>query len=263
MPTLELADVSLFYETSGEKGPWITLVNGHTRSSRDFKLMTRSLVSAGFQCLALDNRGSGQTQSKGPFTYETMVNDIYALWDKFGIKSSFLVGISMGGMLSQIAAAERPSNVAGLVLVSTASGESELSQYSFGSWGETIEDVLKRLSHYVTEDFTKRNKLLIEAMAKQILQAIQSEGFEARAQAQKQAVKGIDNSPLLGKITCPTLILHGDLDEIIKVDAAYALARQIDKAEIKVLPQKGHLLLAEDSKTLAEEIIEFCLKYRA
>lgn len=263
MPTLELSDVSLFYETNGEKGPWITLVNGHTRSSRDFKLMARSLVNAGFQCLSFDNRGSGQTQAKGLFTYKDMVQDIYALWDKFGIKSSFLVGISMGGMLSQIAAAERPAAVTGLVLVSTASGEAELSPLSFGSWGTTLETILERLSHYVTEDFTKRNKLLIEAMAKQILQSIQSEGFEERAQAQRRAVKGIDTSPLLGQISCPTLVLHGEWDEIIKADAAYALARQIDKAELKILPQKGHLLLAEDSKTLADDIVEFCLKNRS
>jgi pimeloyl-ACP methyl ester carboxylesterase len=100
-------------------------------------------------------------------------------------------------------------------------------------------------------------------MAKQILQSIQGEGFEEKAQAQRQAVNSIDTAPVLGQIRCPTLILHGEWDEIVKVDAAYALARQITNAEVKVLPQKGHLLLAEDSKTLTEDIVEFCLKNRA
>jgi 3-oxoadipate enol-lactonase len=260
---LELPDVSLFYETSGEKGPWITLVNGHTRSSRDFKLLARSLAAAGFQVLTFDNRGSGQTQSKGPFTCQDMVKDVFALWDKFGIKGSFLVGISMGGMISQFVAAERPSAVTGLILISTGSGDADLNPLSFGGWGRTQGEVLERLSHYVTADFKARNKLLIDAMAKQILQSIQNEGFEERANAQRIAMKGIDTSPVLGKISCPTLILHGELDEIIRIEAAYGLTRQIDKAELKVLPGRGHLLLAEDSKTLADDIIEFCQSHRA
>jgi len=260
MPFIDVPRAELYYETHGEKGPWITLVNGHTRSSKDFRLLSRTLVDAGFQCLTFDNRGSGQTKTHEAYTAADMVADIYALWEKFGIKKSFVVGISMGGMLSQIIASEH--DITGLILVSTGAGQADLSPISFGTWGTSIEEVGARMSHYFTPDFASRNKLLIDAMNKQILAAIQKDGFEQQAQEQRQAIAGIENQTLLETIKCPTLIIHGREDQIIRVEAAENLQRSIPGAELKIIDGVGHLLLAEDSKTLAKTILDFCLAHR-
>jgi 3-oxoadipate enol-lactonase len=261
MPSLHTSQAHIYFETQGESGPWITLINGHTRSSKDFKLLARSLIAAGFQCLTFDNRGSGVSQTLAPYSARDMVNDVYALWDKIGIKKSFLVGISMGGMLAEVVAAER--DISGLILISTSAGQHDLSPISFGEWGTSIESVAERMRHYFTEDFARRNRLLVEAMNKQILAAIQNEGFAERAREQRLAVEQLDNRPLLGKIRSPTLIIHGSADRIIEPRAAHALQAMIPKAELMMIEGAGHLLLAERSKVLADAIVDFCQAHRA
>ncbi len=261
MPLLHVPQAEIYFETHGESGPWITLINGHTRSSKDFKLLARGLVEAGFQCLTFDNRGSGATKTTAAYTARDMVNDVYALWEKIGIKKSFVAGISMGGMLSEIVAAER--EISGLVLISTSAGQHNLNPVSFGDWGTTIESVSERMGHYFTEGFASRNKLLIEAMNKQILLGIQNEGFAERAREQRAAIENLDNRTLLEKIKCATLIIHGTEDRIIEPEVAYELEAKIPKAELMLIEGAGHLLLAEDSKTLAKSIIDFCQANRA
>lgn len=256
MPFIDVPNAQLYYETNGETGPWITLINGHTRSSKDFRLLARSLAEAGFQCLTFDNRGAGQTRALAAYTFTDMVQDVYALWEKFGIKKSFVVGISMGGMISEIIASER--DISGLLLISTGAGQQDLNPIGSAPWGTTLDDVATRMSHYFTPAFAGRNKLLIDAMNKQILLAIQNDGFEERALEQRAAIEGIDNQPLLECIKSPTLIIHGSDDQIIKVEAAHNLSVSIPNAELKVVEGAGHLLLAEDSKALAKSIVDFC-----
>ncbi|RZA13819.1 MAG: alpha/beta hydrolase, partial [Proteobacteria bacterium] len=198
MSFIEVPNASLYYETAGEKGPWITLINGHTRSSKDFRHLARTLSESGFQCLSFDNRGSGQTKTTDSYTKADMVQDVYALWEKFGIKRSFVVGISMGGMLSEIIASER--DITGLVLVSTGVGQSDISPVASEGWGSTLEDVAAKMNHYFTEGFAQRNKLLIEAMNKQIFKSIEDDGFEEKAKSQRAAIQSIDNAALLERI---------------------------------------------------------------
>jgi 3-oxoadipate enol-lactonase len=261
MPFIDVPHAQLYFETNGDKGPWITLINGHTRSSKDFRNLARILVEAGFQCLTFDNRGSGQTKTTESYSYTDMVQDVYALWDKFGIKRSFVVGISMGGMLSEIIASER--EISGLVLVSTGVGQPDLNPNNSGPWGSSLEEVSARMSQYFTQGFASRNKLLIDAMNKQIFQAIQNDGFEEKAQEQRAAISKMNNQSRLEQIKCPTLILHGSEDQIIPIASAHNLNVSIPNAELKIIDGAGHLLLAEDSKTLAKSIVDFCQANRA
>lgn len=260
MPFIDVPNAQLYFETNGESGPWITLINGHTRSSKDFRLLARNLADAGFQCLTFDNRGSGQTKTVAAYTFAEMAQDVYALWDKFGIKKSFVVGISMGGMIAEIIASER--DISGLVLISTGARQQDLNPLGSTPWGATLEDVSSRMSHYFTSGFASRNKFLVDAMSKQILLAIQNDGFEERALEQRAAIEGIDHQALLEHIKCPTLIIHGSEDQIIRVEAAHNLNESIPNAELKIIEGAGHLLLAEDPKTLAKSVVDFCQTHR-
>ncbi len=260
MPILQRPTAALYYEVLGETGPWLTLVNGHTRSSRDFKLLAKVFVAAGFRCLIFDNRGSGQTSEEGPIRLDDMVEDILALWTHCRVKRSHLMGISMGGIVSQFLAARNPQLIDHLVLVSTAASSGYLASLSFEPWGRELPEVESRLKKYVSAGFYARNKLLMQAMAKQILTAIQSDGFESRATAQHLAIAGFDTRDLLPRIAAPTLIIHGTDDTVIPLAAASEIAALIPGARLQLVAEGGHLLLAEDSKRLGQMVIDFCAK---
>ena len=101
MPNIETPGAIINFDVVGDQGPWVTLINGHTRSSNDFRMMGRIFSQAGMRVLVLDNRGAGKSQVSRPFTITDMCGDVVALWDYLEIEKSSLLGISMGGFISQ------------------------------------------------------------------------------------------------------------------------------------------------------------------
>ena len=118
MAFLSADSAEIYYETYGETGDWITFANGFTRSSSDFFTIAKQLSQSGFRILLFDNRGSGQTKSYLDFTLEEMVRDIKDLWGHLEIKTSHLLGISMGGMISLLLSSKFPEKIDKLCLVS-------------------------------------------------------------------------------------------------------------------------------------------------
>ena len=94
---LESTTAKIYYELHGETGDWVTLVNGHTRTMRDFKIFTRKLVEAGFRVLLLDNRGAGESKVSFPFSLSEMASDVIDLWDEIGIEKVTYLGYQWVG----------------------------------------------------------------------------------------------------------------------------------------------------------------------
>lgn len=257
MPYLAAEDATIFFETTGDHGPWLTLINGHTRSSRDFRLLATKLSKEGLRCLLFDNRGSGETKSSSPFKLIDIAEDAIKLWDHLQIKDSVICGLSMGGIICQMLAYHHPKRVTGLILVATGSSEQSLASEAFTPWGNSPESVEEKLKNYFSAAFWQRNHLLVRAMSKQILQDILSQKFEGCAQAQRHAMSGADTRNLLPSINQRTLILHGTEDRIIPVSAGEEIAHLLPHATLKALPGIGHLVLAESSKVLYDEILLF------
>lgn len=263
MPYLKLPHVNLFYEFEkvSDASRTITLVNGHTRSSKDFRLLSRSLLKNGISTLVFDNRGAGETQSYGPFSLQNIVEDLIELWNHLGIEKSHLLGISMGGMICQLLAASEPSRVQKLVLISTSASSRWVAPEANQSWGSTIASVLAKLDFYFAPDFKQRNKLLVEGMAKQILNSINNGNFAETALQQRQAMAGYADMTLItSKIKAETLLIHGSEDKIIFPAAAEELQKLITNSRQIPINNCGHLLLAECPQQLYKVIADFLLE---
>lgn len=241
--------VTLHYEVWGDSGSWVTLINGHTRPLNDFRLMGRFLVERGFRVLAMDNRGAGKTVATGDFTFADMIDDVVALWDQEQIDVTDLGGISMGGFLAETLAAEHGERVRRLVLISTAMNQTHIRRDD-APWVADLDAVTKKMSVYFTADFASRNEVLVKSMMKQIVKAIETSSFAADSERQKRAVRGFDGAPLMKLIKAPTLVIHGDQDQIIPLAAGEELAAAIPGARLETLRGAGHLLLAERPKEL-------------
>jgi pimeloyl-ACP methyl ester carboxylesterase len=262
MSYLSLPDANLYYETHGTTGPWVTMINGHTRSSSDFKLFSRKLVLAGYRCLLLDNRGSGQTKATGSFDIMRMVEDVCCLWGQEKINQSSVLGISMGGLIAQILAAQFQS-VSALVLISTYCDK----KFVLGDelpWGDGEAAVVAKLKNYFAPNFAETNPLLLQTMARQISKNIGLGNYIADADSQRAAMAEFNFSVLhLENIRCPTLVLHGDQDMIIRPESAKVIAARIPAAQLKIYPSAGHLLLAERAAELYQDVQEFLIKTKS
>lgn len=260
MSQLELKTATIFYEASEHlhTRPVVTLVNGHTRSSKDFRLLAKNLHSRGFATLSLDNRGSGQTMVSGPFSFEDMADDIIQLWRHLGISRSHLLGISMGGMICQRVAALHSDMVSGLILISTMPSNKWITPHASLPWGTSLEMVHHKLNYYFDPSFNVRNKLLVDAMAKQIFAAIREGTFSQDAHSQRKAMAAVGDLTTLDEtISCPTLIIHGETDQIIDPEASRQLSLHIKSSRLELIKNCGHLLLAECPQLLYAMVVEF------
>jgi pimeloyl-ACP methyl ester carboxylesterase len=257
MPILNRGEADIYYEDNGDGARGVvTLVNGHTRSIGDFKLLGANLVDRGWRVLAIDNRGAGKTVYKGGFTIEMMADDVVAVWDSLDVPKSSLLGISMGGFISQVLASRYPTRINRLILVSTTDDRSTIKR-SEKPWTNNLDEIEEKLAPFFAPAFLERNKLLIKAMAKQILKAMDEGQFNARSQAQREATMNFDGGLLLDKITADTLIVHGEEDQIISVEGAKSLAQKIPRCQLAFIPGGGHLLLAEKPRELYGLVGEF------
>lgn len=248
MPFIDQQGASIYYETWGEgSGPWVTLLNGRSRSSADFKAMARYLNERSWRVLLIDNRGAGKTESPLGFSIEDSARDVVSLWDHLGIAGSALLGISYGGILAMHVALLTASRVTRLLLISTTCRTREVH-------GSTDMD------QYFSEEFVAGHELMVRAFAKEMARAFQDPHLSGKASAQGKAMEGVDISHQLSRIQVPTLVIHGDKDRIVSVEEGRLLARTIPRAKLEEFSGAGHLLLAETPKRLYDRVWEFCVR---
>ena len=132
----------------------------------------QKLIASGFRVLVADNRGAGETETSFPFTLEDIADDIHDIWEELNIDKSHVLGISMGGMISQILASEYQSKVKSLILISSSANDSFLTDIASSDWGDKQESIENKLSNYFAKDFYRNNKLLVASMAKVMLKKL-------------------------------------------------------------------------------------------
>jgi pimeloyl-ACP methyl ester carboxylesterase len=97
----------------------VICIHGLTRNARDFEVLAPRLAAGGRRVLAVDVRGRGASAwDPDPSHYIPPVyaGDILALMDALAIAKAVFIGTSMGGLITLVIAAMRPSAIAGAVL---------------------------------------------------------------------------------------------------------------------------------------------------
>lgn len=235
----------------------VTLINGHTRSSSDFKMMARHLTGHGFRVLLLDNRGSGKSLAHMDFDLNDLVQDIVTIWRTESISASHVLGISMGGMIAQWLAIHHGALIDRLVLVSTCPNRTFIRDHGSYEWPRDEAAIRTKLSGYFSPDFLGKNGALVTAMARQMAKSAVDGDFLTDSKRQMNAMKGFDALPRLGDIRARTLIIHGELDNIVPENASEIFAERIKDSNRVVVPGVGHLLLAECPRELYELATDF------
>ena len=121
---MAFADVNgqhIYFEDSGGDGPAVIFSHGFLMDHEMFEPQVAAL-SGEFRCITWDERGFGQTEANGDFTYWDSADDALALLTHLGVERAFFVGMSQGGFLSMRAALRAPERVLGLGLIDTQSG---------------------------------------------------------------------------------------------------------------------------------------------
>ena len=244
----------------GFKTPVITLLNGYTRTHRDFKNWQNKLTKLGYHVLLVDNRASGKSTANTEFSFDQFAKDIFNLWQLLNIKKTHLCGISMGGIISSLLAGANPDKVEKLILISTLSNKDHFTP---------IKNNKKNPHHSLwhpadlyfcnTKSATKdAASFLLKEIKRHINDTINDPSKLAQTIVQNKAFNSVSNSVIkFSNIRHKTLIIHGLNDNIINYSAALDLAKLIYNSKIIIYNNCGHVLLGENPLELFKDVLSF------
>ena len=229
MPLLETDLGHTFYEVwqIDDTSPWVTLINGYTRSSSDFRSFAKFLNKEGYNAVSLDNRGCGQSVNYTHFDFNDFLDDIVNVWENLDIGTSHILGISMGGAIAQAITTRSPNKVLKVVLVSTFLKPKTLEK---NSWSNTIPGIESQLLPYFSDAFKTKNSVLIRGMAKQIFKSNGDGSFSKGSMLQKKALLDFYSKGFTPVISHDCIVVHGKKDQIIPIDEAFSLFKQISNS---------------------------------
>ncbi|MGI8748158.1 MAG: alpha/beta fold hydrolase, partial [Deinococcus sp.] len=185
------------------------------------------------RALAPDHRDSGDSSpDDAPFTLPDLADDAAAFLKVLDAAPAVVVGLSMGGMVAQHLALRHPDLVRGLVLVSTTPGgpgsapatERGRAALFLPADLEPGERARQALTLMTAPGFAEAHPQALERAERHARQHPMSEGSFKR---QFRAVRAHDAAAELGAIRVPTLVLHGDRDDLIPLPNAERLAAGI------------------------------------
>jgi pimeloyl-ACP methyl ester carboxylesterase len=120
MPQVELADVTLAYNTFGpDTADSVVLIAGLSQPAGAWELgAVPALVGAGFHVVTFDNRGvEPSTSPPAPYSIDDMVTDTLGLIDHLGLEEVSVVGYSMGGWIAETLAFAHPDRIKAAVFI--------------------------------------------------------------------------------------------------------------------------------------------------
>jgi pimeloyl-ACP methyl ester carboxylesterase len=173
---------------------------------------------------------------------EAQANDMICAIDKLGFSGTVVECNSAGGPVGQWLAAKRPDLVAGLVLSVTLHRSNPRTCTVVQEWLELVEQecwpelTMSTIEHTFTPKTVARYRL-----ARPLLRFVAPPPkYPERVRNLLTELLDFDNSAILARIGCPTLVSGGEDDRIIPVEIQREMAELIPQAELQLYPGYGH-----------------------
>jgi pimeloyl-ACP methyl ester carboxylesterase len=254
--------VNIAYRVQGE-GPPLVLVMGYRLSSAAWPAAFVDALARQFTVITLDNRGTGQSEkSVDGYAIANMARDLGGLLDELKISHTHMLGYSMGGAIAQEFARQFPDRVSGLILCATMCGGPRaiyapppvvrVMRELDGLEPDEIARQIWKVT-YSPGYLEKHRELAEDQMHREIAAPTPLHA----ADLQFQAFAEFDCSKALPNIQVPTLVLTGELDQLISPRNSKIIANLIPRAKLIIIPGCGHRVMWEATDECVTFIAEF------
>ena len=244
----EVGEISIAYRVIGEGAnrPKVVAIMGLGGEGAAWgDNMMGGLEAAGYEILLIDNRDTGESSRfdawgqptlwwqllkyqlgfsvTAPYSIDDMAADLVAVMDKRGYADAHIIGVSMGGMIAQVVAAQYPERTASLTSIMsstfaphlpppTADAESGLRNLATGDAKEDREAAVRHRGFYP------------ESMQRHLMAIF----------------KAGDRSSEVMEITAPTLVIHGSEDPLVPPPHGEHTAELIDDSRFILIEGMAH-----------------------
>lgn len=177
---------------------------------------------------------------------DAMLDAVLSTLDAHGITRAVWAGHSMGGIVSQRAAARVPERVAGLVLASTT------PRFSVppAVFDAIADDWNAFVDAFPASVFARSAPEEMRRRAADVLRQVGPRTLDADL----RTALSLDGREALATLAAPAIVLVGDRDRLTPPSGAEAIARGMRDATLHVLEGAGHMLTYERPTEIAEAI---------
>jgi pimeloyl-ACP methyl ester carboxylesterase len=268
--------IDIAYESFGsEKGETILLIQGTGVQLTGWPIeLCAQLAEAGYRVIRFDNRDVGLSSRldslgmpdwgsifpkigtcdpvKLPYTLHDMANDAIGLLNALKIEKAHIVGASMGGAIAQLVAIHFPERTLSLTTIMASSGNAALPPGNpevlkvMGTPPPDTDNV-EVLSNYLFTIYKATGSLayptddvILKQMARSSIERAWYPIGLARQAAAVIIGDRCDRREQLKQIKVPVVVIHGEADPVVNVEAAREIAAMIPKAKLITIPGMGH-----------------------
>ncbi len=274
--------IEIAYQEAGDPGgePLLLIMGLGTQMLAWDEQLCAMLAERGFRVIRFDNRDIGHStmidaagmpsrldmmrgrRDRAPYLLTDMADDAFGLMDHLGVDAAHVVGASMGGMIAQTMAIERPERVRSLVSMMSGTGNRWLGWPHWRAFGVLLADFPRSREAYVervnrtfeivgSPGFRRDPERLSEMAGRMYDRSHNPAGILRQMYA---VTASGDRAPALRRLDLPTTVIHGTADRLVRAAAGRATARAIPGARLRMIEGMGHDLPRDLWPDFVEEI---------
>ena len=250
-------EVRIAYEDGGS-GPAVVFVHGIGGNKSNWAAQVNGAL-AGFRTVALDLRGYGACSlPETPLALTDFVEDVVSVMDHLDIRSTHLVGLSMGGLVVQAFYAAYPERVISLTLAACRGGHAPVAN------GEGFAK--DRLGPLEGRDSTEQlattllPKLVGPDVDSDTLKVLRQSLLDLHLGSYRKTVEmrvALKAFLDLGRVAVPALVMAGTHDSLAPVAQMTEIAQLIPGATLKVFDRCGHFINIEKTADFNQTLRSF------
>lgn len=276
--------IELEYDTFGDPAdPVLLLVMGLGMQLTGWPpAFCERLAGRGFHVVRFDNRDVGLSTkfddgpqpdlmavlggdtSGVPYLLKDLAADAIGLLDHLGVATAHVLGVSMGGMITQELITRYPDRFASACSVMSTTGDPTVGQATAEATGAlllppatdregAIERGLTVLRTLMSPAYPQPDEALRIRAAESYDRAFYPAGTGRQLAA---IIASGDRTEALRSVALPTVVIHGDADPLVNVSGGRATAAAIPDAQLIILPGMGHDLPEELWETIIEAVTD-------
>lgn len=191
------------------------------------------------------------------YAIRDMANDQATAMKALGMQSAAVMGVSEGGMIAQYLAIDHPDLVEKLIVAVSAPRVNEKIQSCVSKWiefatqGNHKQLMIDTAEKSYSSEYLKKYRKIYP-----VIGFIGKQSSYERFLVNANAILHFDALQDLKRIICPTLIIGGECDETVGIDASYEMREQIAGSKLYVYKGLGHAAY-EEADDFNERVFRF------